>query len=309
MGTHALETDRIGRDKSGCTERNRPSESTHTLETTPRGTGKDMERNRPREEHPPTGDRIGRNKSGHGNKLTERRVLTSWTPHRDRRVRIRKESDLARGAHILDTASGETSQDTERIRLSEGHSHTGHRIGRDKSGYGKKLTERRELTSWVPHQETLGHRKNPTGAEALTSWRRHREGQVRTRKESDRAMGTYILETESGGTSQNTERIQPSEGHSHTGDGIGRDKLGHGKNPTGRGALTYWKPHREGDVRTRKKSDRARGTHILETKSGGTSQDKKRNRPSEGHSHPGDHIGRDKSGHATKPADRRALTN
>ena len=44
---------------------------------------------------------------------------------------------------------------------------------------------------------------------------------------SDRAGGTHFLETASGGTSQNMERIRPSEGHSLSEDGIGRDKSGH----------------------------------------------------------------------------------
>src|SRR5580698_8952011 len=97
------------------------------------------------------------------------------------------------------------------------------------------------------------------------------------------------------------ERIRPSEAHSPTGDRIRRDKSGHGKNPTERGALTSWRPHREGQVRTQKESDRARRTHVLETASGGTSQDTERVRVSEEHSRTGDRIGRDKSGHRKNP--------
>ena len=51
-------------------------------------------------------------------------------------------------------------------------------------------------------------------------------GQVRTPKEFDQARGTHVLDTESGGISQDMERIGPSEGYSHTGDDIGRDKSG-----------------------------------------------------------------------------------
>ena len=129
-----------------------------------------------------------------------------------------KESERARGTHSLETASGGPSQDSERIRTSEGHSPSGDGIGRDKSGHGKNQTKRG----------------------TLTPWRRHREGQVRIQKESDQARGTHELETTSGGTSQNTERIRLSEGHSHPGERIGRDNSGHGKNPTERGALTNW---------------------------------------------------------------------
>jgi hypothetical protein len=132
-----------------------------------------------------------------------------------------------------------------------------------------------------------GHRKNPTKRGALTIWRPRREGQVKTWKESDRARRTHELETVSGGTSQDTERIRLRKVHSRTGDRIGRDKSGHGKNPTERGTLTLWRPHREGQVRTRKESDRARGTHSLESASGGG----------------------DKSGHGKNPTERGALAN
>ena len=41
-----------------------------------------------------------------------------------------------------------------------------------------------------------------------------------------------MLETASRGTSQETERIRPSEGHSLSGDSARRDKSGHGRNQT-----------------------------------------------------------------------------
>ena len=67
---------------------------------------------------------------------------------------------------------------------------------------------------------------------------------------------------------------------------------------TKRGAFTNWKSQREGQVRTQKERDRARGAHVLETTEGGTSQAGHRKEvPSEGRSRPGDHRGRDKSGH------------
>jgi hypothetical protein len=203
--------------------------------------------------HSLSGDGIGRDKSGHGKNPTEQGALTNWRQHREGQVRTWKESDRARRTHELETTSGGTSQDMERIRPSEAHSHPGDGIGRDKSG----------------------HRKNPTKRGSLTLWRRHREGQVRTRKESDRVRHTHVLEMASGGTSQDTEtiqlseahsrpgggtsqdteRIRPTKAHSHPGDSIGRDKSGHGKNPTNRGTLTNWRQHREGQVRTRKESD------------------------------------------------------
>ena len=48
-------------------------------------------------------------------------------------------------------------------------------------------------------------------------------------------MGTYSLEKASGETSQDTESIRPSEGHSLPGDSMRRDKSGHGKNPAEQG--------------------------------------------------------------------------
>ena len=181
-----------------------------------RGTSQDTERIRQSEGHSPTGDDIGRDKSGHGKSPTERGALTSWRRHREGQVRTQKESYRARGTHQLETTSGGISQDTERIRPSKGHSHPRDDIGRDKSE----------------------HRMRPTERGTLTPWRRHRDRQVRTQKQSHRVRGTHILETASRGTSQDTERVAPSEGHSPTGDSIGRDKSGHGKNPTERGALT-----------------------------------------------------------------------
>ena len=165
---------------------------------------------------------------------------------------------------------------------------------------------------------------------ALTSWRPHREGQVRTRKESDQERVLHQLETASGGGCQDTKRKQVSEGNSLSGNRIRRDKSGNGKE-TERGEPTFWRPHQEGYVTTRKESDRAKGTHFLETPSGQISQNtesdgawaltfwrphqegevrtRKEKRPSEGHTHSGDRIGRDKSGRKAKEIKRRALTS
>ena len=93
---------------------------------------------------------------------------------------------------------------------------------------------------------TCQDRNNPTERGALTFWRRHWEGQVRTQKQSHRARGTHQLETASGRTGQDTETIPPSKGHSHSGDGIEQDKSAHRNHPTKRGALTFWRRHREG---------------------------------------------------------------
>ena len=81
-----------------------------------------------------------------------------------------------------------------------------------------------------------------------------RKEHVSTPKIDEQIEGPYNLEKAEGGT-----------------------KSGDRKKPTEQGALTSWRPHREGQVRTQRETDRARGTHFLETTSGGTSQDTERN--------------------------------
>ena len=124
-----------------------------------------------------------------------------------------KDTDRGRCTHFLKMAEGGTCQDTERNRPSKAHSRSRDGRGRDLSGYGKKKTKQG----------------------ALTLWRQQREGLVRTGKEKDRARGTHILEISERGTCQYTERNQPSEVHSQTGDSRGRGFSGDGKKPTERG--------------------------------------------------------------------------
>ena len=66
---------------------------------------------------------------------------------------------------------------------------------------------------------------------------------------------------------------------------------------------------REGLVMTRKETDRLRCTHFLDMAEGETCQDMERNRPNEVHSLPGDSRGRDLSGHGKEQTYRSALTN
>ena len=62
-----------------------------------------------------------------------------------------------------------------------------------------------------------------------------------------------------------------------------------------REALTRWRVHREGIVRTWKGREIARGTHVLENAEGWTSQDMDRKRTNDGHSRPGEHREMDSS--------------
>ena len=129
-----------------------------------------------------------------------------------------------------------------------------------------------------------GDGKKPTERSRLTSWRWQGEGLVRRCKETDRPRRTHSLETASGGTYQGTELNQPSEADSRSGDGRGKGLSGDGKKPIDRGALTPWRRRREGLVRTRKETNRAKHTHILETTLVGTCQDTEKNQPSEAYS-------------------------
>ena len=102
--------------------------------------------------------------------------------------------------------------------------------------------------------QKLGYRGKLTEQGALTSWRPQREGQVRAQKERDWEMG-HTLPGDRRGKSHDMERNQLSKERSLPGDHRGGDKSGHGKKTTEQGALTSWRPQREGQVRTQKESD------------------------------------------------------
>ena len=172
-----------------------------------------------------------------------------------------------------------TCQDTESILPTEAHSPTGD--GRQ--------------------SDLSGHRKNPTNRGPLTNWRRQTKRLVRTPKQSDRPRPTHILETADRATCQNTERIQPTEAHSLSGDGRQRDLSGHRNNPTNRGPLTSCRRQTERLVRTLKQSDQPRPAHFLETADRATCQDTETIRPTEAHSHAGNGRQSDLSGHWKNP--------
>jgi len=161
-----------------------------------------------REGHSPTGEPRHRDKSDHGKNVSQRGVLTSWRAQTEGRVRTRKECEPLRGTHQLESTDGETSQDTEEMQASEGHSHSGEPIQRDKSGHGKNVSQRGVLTSWTAQTERrVRTGKNASRRGALTSWRAQVERQVRIRKEWEPVRGTHVLESPDGETSQDTERM------------------------------------------------------------------------------------------------------
>jgi hypothetical protein len=95
-------------------------------------------------------------------------------------VRIRKESNRARGTHFLESAERRTSENTE-----EG----------DKARSIHRLDSEERWTSWDMERKRS----------SLTSWRAHIDGQMRTWKESERARGTHSLESAARRISEDTE--------------------------------------------------------------------------------------------------------
>ena len=79
------------------------------LETTVRGTSQDIERKQPSKEHSHARDHRGRDKSEHRKKATEKGTLTFWGPQREKQVKTWKESNQARGTHMLETTERGTS--------------------------------------------------------------------------------------------------------------------------------------------------------------------------------------------------------
>ena len=252
-----------------------------------RATCQDTETIRPTEAHSQAGDSRQSDLSGHRNNLTNRGPLTSWRRQTERFVRTPKQSDQPRPTHQLETADRATCQDTERIRPTEAHSHTGD--GRQ--------------------SDLSGHRKNPTNRGPLTNWRQQTERLVRTPKQSDQPRPTHLLETADRATCQDTETIRLTEAHSHPGDGRQSNLSGHRNNPTNRGPLTSWRQRTERLVRTPKQSDQPRPTHFLETADSAACQDTERIRPTEAHSPPGDGRQSDLSGHPNNPTNSGPLTS
>ena len=91
--------------------------------------------------------------SGHRKKVTEQGALTDWRRHREGQIRIWKENKWERSTHSLETAQGETSQETEQKQLSKGHSPTGDDRGRDKLGH--EIERKRQRKG---HSQTGDHR-------------------------------------------------------------------------------------------------------------------------------------------------------
>ena len=145
-----------------------------------------------------------KDKSGHGNNASQEGALTSWRAQKQGQVRTRKECEPGRDTHILESPDTKTSQDTERMRASEGYSPTGEPRHKDKSEHGKNASQRGALTNW---------------------WAQIQR-QVRTWKECEPTRGTHVLKSTDTETSQDVERTRASKGNSQTGEIRYRDKSG-----------------------------------------------------------------------------------
>jgi len=108
----------------------------------------------------------------------------------ERRVRIRKEWEPARGTHVLESPDGKTSQDTDRMQSSERHPRTGEPRWRDKSGHGKNGSQQGALTNW--RARTEGQARTPNLGE--TSMRAQAKKSVRIDILSVTAMQNSVLQ-------------------------------------------------------------------------------------------------------------------
>jgi hypothetical protein len=75
-------------------------------------------------------------------------------------------------------------------KRARGHSRTEERRGRDESEHKEKVSVRGG-THFLKSAE--GRTSQDAEASTLTIWMAKRQGQVRTRKESERVRGTHIL--------------------------------------------------------------------------------------------------------------------
>jgi hypothetical protein len=105
------------------------------------------------------------------------------------------------------------------------------------------------------------------------------EGQIKTRKECERARATHKLKSADRGTSEDTERTRVREGRPLSGEHRERDMSGHGENASKRGVLANWGVQTKEQVRIWKEWA-VGSTHVLETADRETSQDTGKN-PSE----------------------------
>lgn len=185
------------------------------------------------------------------------------------KVRTQKESDRARGTHILEGIEGEvrTQRESEQVRNTHAlESADGRTIiqatQRKETREGYSRTREREWwTSGHKWEASEGH--SPTGdrrGRSQEAGRKRERGYARPVKHrgwdksrNRRKVSTHRLESTEGGTSQDTGIKRANEQHSLSGEWRRDDLCGQPEKASERSALTLWRALGKGKVRTRKK--------------------------------------------------------
>jgi hypothetical protein len=178
-------------------------------------------------------------------------------------------SDWECVTHQLESAQEGTSQDSERMPETEGHSPPGERRGRVMSGERQRAEESVELTLWRLQRGGTGQDNKRWQADEghPRSGERGGGGTSQDSEIKRVGKGNHILESAEGGTSQKRKQMRASERHSHTESAEGgtsqeskqmraserhshseeyrrRNKSGKQRNASEQGALTGWRAQR-----------------------------------------------------------------
>jgi hypothetical protein len=91
---------------------------------------------------------------------------------------------------LLESAEGGSSEDRQRNRASDGHSPTGERRVKDKSGQVKKAIERGVLTFWkVQRRDGLANRKKVSIKVVM----RTQTKETNKQRQTDMILGGYLF--------------------------------------------------------------------------------------------------------------------
>jgi hypothetical protein len=121
--THKLERAQGGSNQE--MERKRES-NRHSLPGGAQGgPSQEMERTQGSDVHSRPGEGTGRVKSGNEKNANKRQVLTSWRGYREGQAGKWKENEWGTGTYELEKKQGRSSEEMQRKRASNGHTHSG----------------------------------------------------------------------------------------------------------------------------------------------------------------------------------------
>jgi hypothetical protein len=120
------------------------------------------------------------------------------------------ERERAMGTHGLESAQGGTSQDNERQKMSEGHSHTEEWAWRDKQDSERERASEMYSRPVERRARDKSGYQQKAGEEHSLAEEHACEGEVRTPKGSERARDTHRLESTR--TSRDIEGKRVSDG-------------------------------------------------------------------------------------------------